>query len=1180
MNLAEFYDTNKIPAEDRIPHAKDILFIVPDRKLDISPACARLHLSKYEVAVTWSKPNVNMRDEIQAFDPSFILQIGTSPFPEYPTLSENESGDATLREQAHLATQDKLVNLHHHDEFSIKDGLGTIESLCKLLNAQRRSFACVTNHGSIGGWIKQYSKCKAANIKPIFGMEAYFSNYRGDDPEIKKQHRSANHITLIAKTKEGFDNLIRIHNDAQLNGFYYSPRANREAFTRWGKGIIALSGCAQGEIASALAADKEDVAEEAARFLMGAFEAFYIELPMIEYEPQLELNRRLIRFAQKMNLPMVMTLDSHYLEPEHADTHDVLVAIRYHKTVAELKATKDTFVRNLYYRDIHQLYDLFYHGFTLESGVKCRPFCDDVFTDAVFEKAYENTRLIAISVEDIKLDSKIKLPKLAGDGIQTLLDKTRAGFKARYLHRMPNVQEYADRIKRELAVINKLGWTDYFLIVDRIIGDAKEKFGAWAVDYGRGSAGGSLVSYCLGITDVDPIRYGLLFERFIDESRTSSPPDIDVDFDPRIRDWVKEHIVEIFGKEHVCSIGSYQTYKTKAVILDVTRVLGYDVHEAMNVTRDMDSLKALEDDDGEDMKMDQVPLDKLGEHYPELQTYLDRFPNVKFHAEILRNQVKNMSTHAGGVIISDIDITDHIPLLYDKADGENRIIISAWAEAGSNQELSAVGIVKFDLLGISNLSIVADCIEMIETTQGIKLKRSDIPIDDNDAIALESKRDYTGIFMFDSPLVKPIMKSMEISTLLDIATVTSVIRPGTRDLGLDQVYVKRWNGEQYETPAILKPILDKTLGIMVFQEQAMQIVQVLGGLTPVESYKFLKAIAKKIKAQTTAFKEKFLKGAQVHIDKGEITKPEVEEMWTMLETFCEYAFNLAHAISYGALTTAQLWLKHHYPTEYIATLLKHTKLGKEKHNEDVFVKYINYARRRGISVQVPNINLSKKDFVVSFGAIRFPIGHVKNVGSAADVIVANQPYKSVADFVDKMQKAGASRGVNKRVVDSLIQAGAFDCFGTRNEVNNEYYQTRGEKPQLPASEQWWIDQEIEMIGLCLSRPPLFADYEMPIKESKSKLIGDIELFPSSNVFGKIMDCEDRMSKKGNPMLLVTISDGMDTMKFFVFASARQHFMETMKQGMIGIFPLKAFEDGGKSRFLDDKQQIQVLKEVT
>lgn len=687
---------------------------------------------------------------------------------------------------------------------------------------------------------------------------------------------------------------------------------------------------------------------------------------------------------------------------------------------------------------------------------------------------------------------------------------------------------------------------------------------------------GSLVLFLTGLSSIDPIESRLDVRETT--LATGSPPDIDVDFDPRIRDWVKDHVVEIFGKEHVCSIGSYQTYKTKAVILDVARVLGYDIHEAMNVTREMDSLKSL-DDDGEDTKMDSMSLDKLVSHYPELQSYLARYPLVKFHADVLRNQVKNMSTHAGGVIISDIDITDSVPLLYDKADGEDKIIISAWAESGSNQELSAVGIVKFDLLGIGNLSIVADCIKMIEETQGIKLKRRDIPIDGNDAIAKESKKDFAGIFMFDSPLVKPIMKDMEISTLLDIATVTSVIRPGTRDLGLDQVYVKRWNGEVYDIPEIIKPILQETFGIMVFQESAMKIVQVLGGFTPVESYKFLKAIAKKIKAQTIAFKDKFLKGSQVHIDAGEITQEEVHAIWETLENFCEYAFNKSHAISYGALTTAQLWLKHHYPTEYIATLLKHTKLGKEKHNEDVFVKYINYARRRDISVSGPNINTSKKDFTVSFGVIKFPIGHIKNVGKAADLIVANQPYTSMSNFVDKMKTAGASRGINKRVVESLIEAGAFDCFGTRDSILAEYQQTRGEKSSLPANEQWWIDQEIEVIGLCLSKPPLFEDYRKQIEDAKAHLIGNIEQIPSCSVFGQVLSYEDKMSKKGNPMLIVTISDGMDTMKFFVFAGGRQHFIDTMKKGIIGIFSLKAFEDGGKSRFLDDKREILILKEA-
>lgn len=707
--LSDFYKAIEFPEKDRIPLEKNVVIIVPKKDFDLKPVLKRLGVPRCEVAVTWPKANMDLMAEIGSIaDPKFVFQVGEKLSRRYTFLSDDGSQDAEFKAKIEALRTDAYVSLHHHDEFSIKDGLGTVAHLIKMLKAQRRSYCCITNHGSVGGWIKQYNACKKVGVKAIFGMEAYVSDYRGDDPEQKKAHRSANHLVLLAKTMEGFENIIKIHNDAQLVGFYYTPRADHAAFQKWGKGVIASTACLAGEIPSLLMNDKKDEAKALYELYKGCFDEFYIELQIIEMDMQREANRRLIQFAREVGAPLILTCDSHYIEPEHSDTHDVLMCIRQHKTLLDEKGEENEDVwnfevKNMYCRTAEQMRLVFDNGFVDKEGVQHAPFKDDVFTEEVFQEAMGNTRKIAVSTEDIKLDPTIKLPKLYDDSTTIMRKKVNEGFKNKMLDRKPNYQEYIDRIAFEFGVITKLGWTDYFLVMDKIISDTISKFGEWAIGYGRGSAAGSLVSYCLGLTDVDPIKYGLLFERFLDESRPT-PPDIDTDFDPRYRDWVKEYIVEVFGSEHVCSIGTYQTYRTRAVILDVARALNEDVGFVNEVTKKIDPLDSFKDEEGEEKKVDKLSFDELCKHYPELAAYFEEHPTVRHHAEILRNQVKNMGTHAGGVIISDINLSGRIPVLFDKEDH----IVSAWAEAGGNEELSSVGLVKYDILGLNNLPIVSD----------------------------------------------------------------------------------------------------------------------------------------------------------------------------------------------------------------------------------------------------------------------------------------------------------------------------------------------------------------------------------------------------------------------------------------------------------------------------------------
>ena len=738
-------------------------------------------------------------------------------------------------------------------------------------------------------------------------------------------------------------------------------------------------------------------------------------------------------------------------------------------------------------------------------------------------------------------------------------------------------KEYLSRFNRELDDLRK--WS-------QVGGKDKAK---WIIDMvdkhlepSSTNRSNSLILYLCGLSSVDPIREGK--EMVVTTLMSGSPPDIDCDFDPNIRERVKQGIVKKFGSEHVCSIGTYQTYRTKAVILDVAGALGEDKHEAMMVTKQIDSMESFEDDEGEEKKVDKIPFDELCEHYPELKVYFDVHPAVRHHAEILRNQVKNMGTHAGGVIISDMSLSDKIPVLYDKPGSEDRKVISAWAEAGGNEELSSVGLVKFDILGLNNLPVIRDCIAFIRQTTGKKIRRSDIPIDDRISINHGSKKDLVGIFQLDNPSTKPVVDRVELESLNDVAAVTSLIRPGPRDQKMDIEYAERKHGKDYTMPEIVKNLLAETHGVVTYQEQAQKISQVIGGLSPSESYKFLKAIAKKQQALMVSFKEKFVAGSQKIIDAGQMTAQDVEDLWNLLAAFAEYAFNKSHAIAYSAISTVELWLKYHYRTEYFTALINNTKLGKKKHGEDVFISYLSYARRNGIEVLPPNISKSKIDFTIDNGKILFSIGHIKNVASMAEVIESYQPFSSVEDFYNrvKVESVGetgkkTSRRPNKGVVESLIESGAFDSFGTRNEVMKEYYRVRACKKETAPehTDSEWIELEKEVLGLCLSLPPLYKQYEKIIQEKKWQLVCGVSNYDKVTMFGMIESITPKTSRTGNSMYIVKATDGLESLSFYVFRGGQEYFKDHFKVGSIGGIPLDKFKDGD-ARFFNERGECTLL----
>lgn len=727
----------------------DIIIILPDKEYNLKIVNEKLFLDKIEYDITYPKSNnkekaynLIMRD-IAGYKLAIQFECEWSR-----KLSWYREGKTSpdLKEKIEKIRGYNFVNLHHHDDYSVRDGLGTVGQLVDLLQARNHKFCCVSNHGSVGGWITQYITCKKNNIKPIFSMEAYVNNYRGKDPELMKQNRSNYHLNLIVRTEEGYRNLIKVHNDAQLNGFYYKPRCDHENLKKYGKGIIGLSSCLAGEINSLLQDGNKEEAKRIYEFYKEAFDDFYLEMTMIDMDEQVEANKKLIEFVKEVNGKLVVTLDSHYLYSEYNQTHEILLLIKSRKTLND-KAEKPEEVwqfsaKDLFYRSEEQLRELWN-----------KKYKSEIFTEDILNEAILNTRRICLQCEHVKIESPYKLPKLYENANEELRKHTIEGLKNRGLDKN---EEYVKRIEYELDIIIKMGLSDYFLIVEKIVKDAIEKFGELATGFGRGSAAGSCVSYCLKITDIDPIEHNLLFERFLEISRNDMP-DIDLDFRPDVRDWVKQHIVELFGESNTCSIGTYQRYKTKAVIIDVARTFNLDVWEAMGVTKKLESRISIEEDGvEEDHFIDTLEFEELYEHFPELKAYFEKYPDVLRHAKILRNQVKNMGKHAGGMIISNLNLQDYIPVIRDK-DGE---IIAAWSEGQATHELSYVGLVKFDILGL--------CLE--ENTL-IKTNKGNIPIKFVDDFLIEyldnnNKPKYTKDFLLietgEKDLIEIILENGEI----------------------------------------------------------------------------------------------------------------------------------------------------------------------------------------------------------------------------------------------------------------------------------------------------------------------------------------------------------------------------------------------------------------------------------
>jgi DNA polymerase-3 subunit alpha len=840
----------------------------------------------------------------------------------------------------------------------------------------------LTDHGALYGAIDFYTLCRDAGIKPIVGIETYVARKSRLDRDARGEgHGKPWHLVLLAKDFTGYQNLVSLVTAAHLEGYYYRPRMDKDLLREKSQGLIALSACLQGELARALSDEGIDAAcavAEEHRAIFGDG-SYYLELMRHGIAEQERVNDGVREVSRRTGIPLVVTNDIHYVHAEDAEAQDVMVCIQSGKTLDTPDRLRMIDHPELYMRSAAQMAEL---------------FPDDA-------EALENTLRIA-DVVDLRLPlGELRLPHFEVPAGRTPDEQLRTlaetGAVAKYGALTPELKE---RIDKELAVIAKTGYTGYILIVQDFIRFAQERGILTAV---RGSAGGSLVNYAIGLTDIDPLQYGLIFERFLNLERFT-PPDIDVDFMGDRRDEVIQYVTQKYGADRVAQIGTFNTMLARAAVRDVARVLGMPYGEADRVAKTIPFGTTLADSRrmvGELRDLEQ-------------EAHVGRLLDL---AEKVEGLVRSTGTHAAGVVISREPITQLVPLERSKGN------VNALQTQYEDKQLEKLGVLKFDFLGLGNLTILEHALRLIARQRGITIRREDIPLDDKRTFDLLGSGETTGMFQLESAGMRRYIRELKPDRVEDVMAMVALFRPGPMDY--IPTYIRRKHGEEPVTYAhpTLEPVLKATYGVMVYQEDVMAVTQALAGFTLAEADVLCYAVRKKIREKLDAQKVKFVSGAirnGVHADV-------IEAVWKDFEPFARYGFNRAHAAIYGIIAYHTAYLKANYTTEYMTAVL-----SAEMGTPDRVAIAVAECRRMDIAVLPPDVNESELDFAITPKGIRFGLGAVKNVGAGAveGLIEARRsggPFRSLDDLCARIDLQRA----NKRVLESLIKCGACDAFGPR-----------------------------------------------------------------------------------------------------------------------------------------------------
>jgi len=891
-------------------------------------------------------------------------------------------------------------NHHSHSYYSLLDGYSSPEELIKRASDIGMSALSITDHGSLSGHRELVKAANDHGVKPILGLEAYFTTDRLDKRSKKERtpdDQIYNHLIVLAKDDTGLDNLNRLSENAWEEGFFVKPRTDFDMLEKYGDGLVVLSGCMNGIIAKALENNNETLAKQYAGWFRDVFgEDFYIE---IQPHNPASLNLALLSLADSGGIKSAVTLDCHYAAPEDRIAEEIMLILGTHPKIdkesdfGKSRKIKDLMERLDYLYGERQMsfkdLDIWLMNYT---DLKERMISQGIDREDIYENTVEISE--KISKYDIKKDVDL-LPVSHKDPDQELRQLAMDGLRSRDLIE----PEYLERINEELKIIKEKNFASYFLVVANMISWAKGE--GILVGPGRGSAAGSLVCYALGITEVDPIKWGLLFFRFINPERNDFP-DIDTDYEDRRRGEVKEYLIDEY--KHVASIATFNTFRDKGVVRDVARAFNIPLSEVNKALKGIETWEEFI-------------------RTPGAKEFRDKYPEIVEYADRLRGRIRGTGLHAAGIVTAKTDISLYAPMETRKdTQSDSRIPVVAV----DMEQAAEIGLIKIDALGLKTLTVIKDTINNVKERKGISIDLNSIPLDDYEVYADLSAGYTKGVFQAEAVPYTNLLVKMGVSNLDELAASNALVRPGAMNtIGAD--YIKRKKGRQavsYIHP-IMKEFTQDTYGCVLYQEQVMQACVGLGGMTMAEADKVRKIIGKKKDAKEfDQFKDKFISGA-----KKNISEESAEKLWHTFEAHAGYSFNKSHAVAYSTLSYWTAWLKKYYPVEFMFSLLKN------ENDKDKRTDYLIEAKRMNIKIRLPHINESGEDFTLEGDAIRFGLGNVKYISEGiAKKILAKKPFSSYEDFVEFTSKKGS--GVNSRAVDALNKIGAA-AFTDNPRTGNE-----------------------------------------------------------------------------------------------------------------------------------------------
>ncbi len=1056
----------------------------------------------------------------------------------------------------------KFVHLHLHSHYSLLDGLSKIDEIIERIKELGMNAVALTDHGNLYGAIEFYQKAKKEGVKPILGCELYLAPRSRFDKEAG--HNSDYfHLPVLCENEKGYRNLLQLVTKAHLEGFYYKPRVDKEILREFHQGLIALSGCLSGEIPRAILSGKIDQAKRLVEEYIDIFgkENFVLELQHHpEFPEQHKVNEALKDLAKEFNLGLVVTADAHYPKKEDKEAHDILLAIQTGSKVddAQRLTMKDA---NFHIKSVDEI---------------AKDFSDEI-------KAIEYSAVLAERCNvEIEFGKPI-LPKFEVPGgkssIEYLRELAEDGLKKRFPKITPEIKE---RLLYELSVIEKTGFSDYFLIVADFINWAKKN--GIAVGPGRGSVAGSLVAYALKITEIDPISYGLLFERFLNPERPSMP-DIDVDFQDDRRDEVIRYVTEKYGPDHVAQICTFGVMKAKLAVRDVARALGFPYALGDQISK---------------LIPFNATIDEALEESQELQDLVRTNPDAKTVIETARRLegvVRHASTHAAGVVISREPLINYLPLQHTVR-GDTAVMTQYEMHA-----VEALGLLKIDFLGLANLTVIKNCSRIIKKIFDPNFDITKIPMNDKKTFQLLGRGETVGVFQFESSGMTNYLKELKPSSIYDLMAMVALYRPGPMELIPEYIAAKHGKKKPNYLDPSLEPILKETYGIMVYQEQVQQVAQEFAGYTLGEGYLLVKAIAKKIKSEIEAHRERFVEKA---VKKGKDRRV-AEALFSQIEPFARYGFNKAHSAAYAYIAYQTAYLKAHYPAAFMAALLT-----SDYGNLDRIAIEIEECRRLGIKIIPPSVNKSFVEFgvVPESGEIIFSLAAIKGIGVGVAKTIQEErerggKFNSLENFVERMPRSL----INKKTLECLIKSGALDEFGERKRLLEgipeilkyaEYIHKEKNSAQSslfggtsetsggglgiklpksePAGKKEKLKWEKEFLGFYLSDHPL-SEYLSVLSKLSTPIgkLGEFVTNKSLTIGGIIASAKKIVTKTGKPMLFSEIEDQSAKIEVVVFPDTLEQNPMLWKVDNVVMISGRIDRRNGTLKFICEKAEEVIIE---